>query len=363
LLQQQLLSGLNVTNPNGSLSSVPSTAGATLSGSLSIQIGNGSAQTVSVPNTSGDNTLAGLAGAINAAGLGVTASITTANGESTLSLDSATAGAAGALTVQSTIQATTPTALRYSDPNGYTGTTADTGTLSPVSSASDALSGSITMQVGSGTATTINVPASSTTSPTNNLAGLAGAINAAALGVTASVVTSNGVSSLQLASGTTGSTGALTVTSNLLDDAVSSVTYGNASDVGTLTDLGVSVNNDGSLTFDAGSLDSLLNTDYSGVLGFFQNANGWGQNFSTMLTNAGTSSPDGILALASTSNSNIESSLNAQITKENSIISAQQASLTAELNTANQILQQLPSQIDGVNELYSAITGYNQNVG
>jgi flagellar hook-associated protein 2 len=39
----------------------------------------------------------------------------------------------------------------------------------------------------------------------------------------------------------------------------------------------------------------------------------------------------------------------------------QQVSLTNELNQANQILQELPSQLDGVNELYSAITGYDQN--
>ena len=82
-----------------------------------------------------------------------------------------------------------------------------------------------------------------------------------------------------------------------------------------------------------------------------------------MLTNAGTSSPTGILWLASSSNSNIESTLNANISKENSYISAQQASLTTELNTANQILEELPAQLDGVNELYSAITGYNQNSG
>ena len=42
------------------------------------------------------------------------------------------------------------------------------------------------------------------------------------------------------------------------------------------------------------------------------------------------------------------------------MISAQQTSLTAELNSANEIMQELPSQLQGVNELYSAITGYNQ---
>jgi flagellar hook-associated protein 2 len=80
-----------------------------------------------------------------------------------------------------------------------------------------------------------------------------------------------------------------------------------------------------------------------------------------MLSNAGTSSTTGILSLASNSNSSIESTLNADISKEEALISVQQISLTTELNTANQIMQQLPSQLQGVNELYSAITGYNQN--
>jgi flagellar hook-associated protein 2 len=82
-----------------------------------------------------------------------------------------------------------------------------------------------------------------------------------------------------------------------------------------------------------------------------------------MLTNSGTSSSTGILALASRSNSNIESTLNADISKEDLLISAQQKSLTAELNSANEIMQELPSQLQGVNELYSAITGYNQQQG
>jgi flagellar hook-associated protein 2 len=196
------------------------------------------------------------------------------------------------------------------------------------------------------------------------LSDLANAINAASIGVTASVVTSDGLSSLQIVSGTVGSAGALTVTSNILDTTNTSSTtlnYTNSSDIGSLTGLGISVNNDGSITFDADSLDSTLNSDYGGVVGFFQNVNSWGQNFSTMLTNSGTTAGTGILALASSSNSNIESTLNADISKENTYISAQQASLTAELNSANEILQQLPSQLDGVNELYSAITGYDQN--
>jgi len=315
---------------------------------------------------SGINTLSGLASAIDAANIGVTAAVVTSDGESTLTLTSETAGANGALTVSSSIVASAPTPLRYSDTGGYTSTTADVGTLGTAAGASDALTGSMTIAVGSGTAQTINVPPASGSSPSNNLSGLAGAINAAGIGVTALVVTNSttGASSLQLTSGTVGSAGALKVTSNILDTTGltnTTLNYTNSSDINSLTGMGISVNNDGSLTFDAASLDSVLNSDYSSVAGFFQNANGWGQTFSNMLTNAGTGSATGVLSLASSSNSNIESTLNADISRESSLISAQQTSLTAELNSANEIMQQLPTQLEGVNELYSAITGYDQN--
>jgi flagellar hook-associated protein 2 len=75
---------------------------------------------------------------------------------------------------------------------------------------------------------------------------------------------------------------------------------------------------------------------------------------------SGTSTATGILSLASKSNSNIESTLNANISREESLISAEQKSLTAELTSANEVMQELPSQLQGIGELYSAITGYNQ---
>lgn len=376
LLQQQLLSGLNLPNPNGTLTSVSSTANATLSGSMTVQVGSGTAEKIVIgaqpsggaaANTlytgSGVNTLSGLASAINKASLGVTANVVTSNGQSTLTFVSQTAGSKGALTVASSLSASTDTSLAYTD--GASNGIVDIGTLAGVPSQSDALTGSITIQVGSGQTQTIDVPAYSATSPSNNLAGLAAAINSANIGVNASVIQNSDDSySLQLQSETLGTTGDMTVTSNILDatnQTTSSLSYSASSDINSLTSLGISVNNDGSLTFDAASLDSVLNLDFGGVTGFFQNASGWGQRFSTMLTDAGTSSATGILALASTSNSNIESTLNADISKEELLISAQQSSLTTELNTANQTIQSIPSLLSQVNELYSAITGYNQS--
>ena len=355
LLQQQLLSSLNTQNPNGSLTAVSATGGTTLSGSITIQAGTGTPQVIQVPTA--NNTLSGLASAINSANIGVTASISTPNGESTLSLLSQTTGSAGALAVTSNITATVDTPL------AYTGTPANgsqnaTGTLTTLLSSTDLLSGGLTVQVGGGTAQTVTLNSSD-----NTLQGLANAINGTTgIGVTASV-SSDGLT-LSLLSQTPGSAGNLTVTSSLLDTTNTTSTalnYTNSSDISTLAGLGITISSkdDGSLDFNASTLDATLNSDYSGVLGFFQNVDSWGQTFANMLDNAGTSSSSGILKLAQNANSSSESTLNADISKEDALISAQQKSLTAELNSANEIMQALPTQLQGINELYSAISGYN----
>ncbi len=371
LLQEDLLNGIDSGNPNGYLSSVSADAGVTLSGSLTIQVGDGASQTIdmsTVESAEGGDTLADLESYINAnsSTLGVTAGISTSDGESTLTLTSGTSGSSGALSVTSAIDVSTPTALSYTDSGTTSTTTADSGTLGEAESSSDALSGSLTVQVGSSAAQTIEMSSVDSAEGGDTLSDLESYINAnsSTLGFSATLVNdSDGTVSLSLTSNTDGSAGALTVTSNLYDatnSTSSTLSYTNSSDVNSLTSLGISVNDDGSLSFDSNTLDSVLNTDYSSVVGFFQNIDSWGQNFSNMLTNAGTSSSTGILALAESSISSTESTLNAEISNENSVISADQSSLTAELNSANEILQELPSQLQGINELYSAITGYNE---
>src|SRR5208282_1303710 len=134
--------------------------------------------------------------------------------------------------------------------------------------ANDTLSGPLTIQVGTGAAQTITHDSSD-----NTLAGLMGAINGLS-GVTA--VPDQAGTGLTLTSGTNGAGGALVVTSNIVDTTSptnTALNYNTSSDINSLTSLGISVNNDGSITFDADSLDSVLNTDYSSVAGFFQNAN------------------------------------------------------------------------------------------
>ncbi len=437
----------------------------TLSGSITLQVGtSGTPQTITL--NSNDNTLAGLAAAINSSGVGITASVLTDSNGSRLSLVSGTSGADGNIQVTSdsivdasnsnaalsytssvsginaqltvdgvslqsasntvtnlipgvTFQLLAPSATEsdgsleqvqvvianddtdvgstinqfvsdynavVSAINAQEGNTSSgtpeplfgsptlsllqqalagnlisqnpNGYLDAIQNASDTLSGSISIQVGTGTAQTITLDSSD-----NTLAGLASAINSANIGVTANVVTNSSGTQLELVSGIAGANGALTVNSSITDTTTNTALNYNSggSDISNLTQLGISVNNDGTLTLDSTSLDLVLNSDYSGVVGFFQNANSWGMTFANAINNAGTSSNTGILALAESANSTTESTLNANISRENSIISAEQTSLTLELTSANEILEALPQQLNDANELYSAITGYNQN--
>ncbi len=314
-----------------------------------------------------------------AAGPGVSANIVTANTQATMSLLSHTAGPSGALTVTSTLGTTSDQLLSYAglagvDATATSAATTSSGVLTGIPDPNDnILTNSLTIQVGNGAPTTINLGTGTTLpdgTPVNTLEALNTYINdnSASLGVTARIVQNSADNSynLMLTSNTIGSAGTLTVTSSVLNTSNTSsadFNYTNSSDVSGLANLGITVSqtDDGTISFDPTVLTSALNSDYSGVLGFFQNLDSWGQTFSTILNNAGTSSSSGALSLASSSNSSSESTLNDNISKEESQISIQSASLTTELNSANEVLQELPSQLQGINELYSAITGYNSN--
>lgn len=89
------------------------------------------------------------------------------------------------------------------------------GTTSSISS-TDTLSGSFSISVGGGTATTITAPTDGT------LSSLADAINSANIGVTASVLTAGDSATLSLVNSTAGSSGAITISSNSLTDTTTS---------------------------------------------------------------------------------------------------------------------------------------------
>jgi flagellar hook-associated protein 2 len=115
----------------------------------------------------------------------------------------------------------------------------------------------------------------------------------------------------------------------------------------------------GHLNIDGGTLDSALNSNFDDIQGFFQNANSFGQNFNSTLDGLSSTSTKGAITLALNQNSAQEDALNKNISDQEARIADDKTRLTAQLNLANQILQSLPDQLNSINQLYSAITGYN----
>jgi len=380
LLQQQLMTVANAQNPNGYID--PITTGSTLSGSMSLAVGGGVTDTIVIgagTNTAntfytgaGVNTLQGVVDAINAANSGTALGFTSSTDNKGGSLDKVATGNAlsGSMTLTRGDGTTENVVIGDEPAAGAAANTIYAGSANPTLAALAAtISGATSFGVTASVTTdanglqTLSLSSSDSSSLTVN-----SNILAAGPGVTAAIVSNNGQSTLTLKSQTAGSAGALDVQSNLVATAGStntSLNYNNSSDLSTLANLGITVStkDDGTLTFDQSTLDAALNEDFGGVLGFFQNANSWGQTVTAILNNMGTSSTKGILSLAEKSNSNIEATLNADISKQDASIATQKTKLTAELNLANQILQELPNQLNGMNELYSAISGYNQNKG
>ncbi len=331
----------------------------TLSGSLTIQVGSGTPQTITINST--NNTLATLSAAINSAGIGVNASILTDANGSRLSLVSGTSGASGGLTVTSSVtDATTSTALAYNAATAGSNASlvVDGVNISATSNTVSTVIPGVTFQllapspVVSGSAETVQVQIlNNNTAVVSSISQLVSDYNAVISAVNA-----------QETNNTSGAPEALFGTPTLAmfqEQLLSSINQTNTQgNIGNTTQLGFNVNTDGTISLDTSTLNTELNQDYSGVVSFFQNSGSWGLDFSTTLSNLGNSSPTGMLTLDLSSNNAIISSLNQNISSENLLISSQQSSLTTELNLANQTLQSIPANLNNMSEIYSAVTGY-----
>ncbi len=326
-----------------------------LSGSLTIQVGSGTPSTITVGSTS--NTLATLSAAINAAGVGVTATVISDTSGSRLSLVSATGGAAGQLTITSALSDTT-SASSLSFVSGQTGqngsVTVDGIALStPSNTVTDAIPGVTFDMLAAAPGTPVQVQI------TNNNSAVATAVNDFVTAYNTVV----GDINTQEGKDANGNPQPLfgNATLSLIQNQLSTALLGGSASgtVSSVTQLGISTNNDGTLTLDSNALLTELNNHYSDVTGFLQNANSFGLNFSSVLNGLGTQAPSGDVYLSQQQNAAEEATLNQSITNEDAMIATEKTSLTAELNTANQILQSIPSQVNQINEVYSAVTGYN----
>jgi flagellar hook-associated protein 2 len=327
----------------------------TLAGSVTIQ---GTIFTVD----STDNTLATLSAAINSADIGVTASVLTDSSGSRLSLVSGTSGAAGQLTVTASLADASSGNSSVTFQTGEIGQDANltvdgVSITSPSNTVTNAIPG-VTFQLLSASSTN---PVPVQVQITNDATDIGTAMSSFVTAYNA-VVTDINTQEGNDSSGNPEPLYGNPAIDQLQSSLSASLFTGAASGtISNITQLGLTVNDDGTLTLDADTFNSALNSDFSDVTGFLQNNGSFGQSMAATLNNLGTQAPDGAIYLAQQQNSTQETALNLDITNENATLATQKTTLTTELNTANQILQSIPSQLNEINEIYSATTGYNED--
>lgn len=326
----------------------------TLTGSMTITIG-GKSQSLNVNGL----TLTQLAASINGAAMGVAASVVTDTTGSRLSLVSQTPGAAGEITLDASLS-------------------------------NDASGAAVNFQEGmQGKDASLTVDGLDTTSASNTVTGLIPGVTFQILAVSENpndpvqVQITNDNSSVEQAFSSF-----VSAYNKVIDDIstqegkdssgnpeplygdptlalmqnelTQSLLSGAASgSISSLSQLGITVDQTGHLSIDGGTLDSALNSNFSDIQGFMQNNKSFGQTFTSMLNSLSSTSTSGAIYLALKQNSAEEANLNQNISDQEARIADDKTNLTAELNTANEVLQSLPSQLNEINELYSAVTGYN----
>jgi flagellar hook-associated protein 2 len=342
----------NLAQTSSDVSTAISDASDSLSGSLTIQ-----GTTFNVDSADNDTTLASLSSAINSAGIGVTASVITDSSGSRLSIVSGTSGAAGQLTISSSLSGASSGNITFQ--TGETGLDANltvdgVSITSPSNTVTNAIPG-VTFQLLSSSSTPVQVQITNDDADIGTaMSSFVSAYNA----VIKDINTQEGNDSNGNPEPLFGSPTMALLQSGLTGSLLSGVASGAIKNI---TQLGLSVNNDGTLTLDADTFNAALNANFSDVTGFLQNPGSFGQTMTTTLNNLGTQAPDGAIYLAQQQNTTQEAAFNLDITNENSLLATQKTTLTTELNMANQILQSIPSQLNEINEIYSATTGFNEN--
>jgi flagellar hook-associated protein 2 len=354
----------------------------TLTGGITFKVGAGEWQTVNVGDGSTAATLSGLSAAINKADVGVTASVlTNADGTQRLSLVSETSGSAGQITIADAISNPgSPTTLADSTtPDSKAGLglakiqdgkdatiTVDgvTGITSASNTVADAIPGVTFQLLSTGTASSDGTPETVQVVIDNDTTSIETAINTFVTDYNATMKAINAQEGKD-SSGNPEPLYGSSVLAQLQEGLLSAVSSSFGSNtINSLISLGITANasSDGTISLDVDKLSSALNRNFNQVVAFFQDTGSFGLTFANTLEGLGNNSAaGGAISLALKEDRSEESTLNDNISREDALIATQKANLTAELNMANQILQAIPQMINQVDEMYSAITGYNKN--
>jgi flagellar hook-associated protein 2 len=344
----------NLAQTSSQYSDKITNASDTLSGSLTITIG-GQSQSLNVNGS----TLSQLAASINGTSMGVAASVVTDTTGSRLSLVSRTSGLAGEITMNASLNddvSGNPIAFQVGMHGLDASLTVDGLDTASASNTVTGIIPGVTFQILSVSA---NPNAAVQVQITNDnssieqaMANFVTAYNA----VADDIKNQEGKDSNGNPEPLYGDPTVALVQNQLTQGLLSGAASGT---IKNLSQFGISVDKLGHLNIDGGTLDDALDSHFADIQGFFQNANSFGQNFTSTLNGLSSTSTAGAISLALKQNSAQENTLNDNISDQEARIADDKSRLTAQLNAANQILQSLPDQLNSINQLYSAITGYN----
>lgn len=328
-------------------------------GTVQIQVGSGPAQQITV-NSSND-TLTGLAAAMNQAGIGVTASVVTDANGARLALLSDTTGAPGNLTVSSTT-------------SGLTFTQTQAGTNAALTVDGIALSESSNTVTGAIPGVTLSLTGTSTAPVSVQVGADASAATQAIQGFVAAYNTVMQDANHQFAVTTgTDAAGNATVTAqplqadsglmqvqNQLLDAANFAMSGN-NGITSLGALGITMNSDGTLAVNSGTLQNALSSNFAAVQNFFQGATGtFGANLGTVLGQL-TAPGTGPLTVELNNIGTQQNDLTSQINQINAQLAVQQQLLTQQYSQLNATLQTLPLLLQQINGQLGSLAGNTSN--
>ena len=331
-----------------STSAVASSSSGLAAGSFTLQVGSGTATQIDV--TSGE-TLDQLVSAINGQSLGVTASVVNDASGSRLSIVSNSSGSANDIAI-------TSTSMQFTQAmQGKNAALTVDGI--PISSATNTVTGAVAGMTinlnGAAPGTAVTLSASANTSA------ITSAINQFVSDyntVIGSVNTEYTYSSTSSTSGPLEGDSTLGLLQNALLGA-GSYSASNNGAISTLGSLGITMNNDGTLTVDSSTLNDAVQNNFSAVQNFFEGSslNGFSSALNTQLQGL-TDAADGAFTVDLSSMKNTYKDLQGQITDfQTNYIAPLQTSLTAEYNAAEIALQTLNTTKQEIN----AELGNNNN--
>jgi flagellar hook-associated protein 2 len=342
------------------LSNTLSATGAIGTGTLALSLGGTS---FGVTIDSSNDTLAGIAAAIDAAAgnPGITATVLQGTGGAYLLLSSSQTGAANTIQVSETDGGNALAALTYG-----TGNTANYTQQSAAQDASYSIAGvaatsasntfanalggvTLTLLGTTGTTPATLSVSNDTATIATNIQSLVSAYNA----LEGTFTTLGGYDSSTNTAGPMMGNALLTATQNQVRQALYQLVDTGSSTYNSLASIGITTNSDGTLSLNAATLSNALQTNSSAVSQLFSGAGGVASSLNSMLTSALSST--GSFAAQSQSLTSQENTL----TQRNSQLSEQMAQLSASLtqqySSLNTLLSSLQSTSAYLTEAFAGL--------